>query len=62
MSDREDLEALDRAVAGVESRGEITGWECRKCGALFESGREARRHLADHEDGHRGLKIRREGE
>jgi hypothetical protein len=50
----DDIErAIVDALSGMET---ITGYACRECGEIFASGRNARQHLSEEHESHRGLK------
>lgn len=53
----DDTDPIDEVFADAISKMEATtGYECRNCGLLFESGRDARQHMFKDHDDPKGVK------
>lgn len=53
----EDTDPIDKAFAdAIETMEQTTGYECRNCGRIFDSGRDARQHMFSEHDNPKGVK------
>lgn len=52
---------LTQAISNtLREKRTIVGYECRNCGQVFTSGRDARQHIISRHDSPHGLKTLRE--
>jgi len=50
------VDEIDKAFAdALHEASKTTGWECRDCGRLFDSGRDARQHMFKEHDNPKGV-------